>query len=121
MEVFGLCAENETLLSCFVLLPARAICCLVGKAKSHGIVPGEQCIAPCLKLLEDALFDQQTIGISHKGETGDLRRKGLEDMITPGVRHGSFSGSQRGTAPGKDAGSWRPWVTYAMSSGVNSG
>ena len=96
MEVFSLYPENEILLSRFVLIPTRAICGLVGKAKGYGIVPGEQCIAPCLKLLEDALLDQQTIGISHKGQTGDLRRKGLEDMITPGVRHGSFSGNPGG-------------------------
>src|SRR5262245_61451999 len=81
MEVFSLCPENKTLRSRFVLMPARAICCLISKAKGHGIVPGEQCIAPCLELLQDALFEQQTIGVGHEGQTGNLRRKGLEDVV----------------------------------------
>src|SRR4029453_8485936 len=58
MEVFSFCPEDETLLSCFVLIPVRAICCLVGEPKSHWIVSGEQCIAPCLEFLHDALFYQ---------------------------------------------------------------
>src|SRR5712691_7816549 len=58
MEVFSLCPENEILLSRFVLIPTRAIFCLVGEAKGHWIVPGEQFIAPCLEFLQDALFYQ---------------------------------------------------------------
>src|SRR2546423_8347223 len=58
MEVFSLCPENETLLSRFVLIPVYAIFCLIGEAKGHWIVQGEQCIAPCLELQQDALFYQ---------------------------------------------------------------
>src|SRR5262245_49279778 len=52
MEVFSLYPENEALFSRFVLIPARAILCLVGEAKGHWIIPGEQCITSCLNILQ---------------------------------------------------------------------
>src|SRR5207247_8883816 len=82
-QIVLLGTEDDDELRVLSAIPALPVLRLVGEAEGDRVIERDEVEAPRADRVDDALLDEQSIGVRHEREPRGLRREVRQDVVPP--------------------------------------